>query len=577
MNTVSRKFVPAKFDSSDWTQIEPLFTELSNRQLKSVADLEKWLADYSELVCVTDEYGSRRYIDKTCHTDDAEVEKAFMHWVENIEPKMKPLYFALQKKFVSSPFRESLKGDRYEMLTRSWLADIEVFRAENVALETESTKLINDYDKINGALLIDFRGETYTLQQMQRFVEEPDRQTREEAWTLIANKRLNHREDFDRLYDGLIGIRAKIAKNAGFKDYRDYSNRQRKRFDYGPEQCNQFADAVEKSVVPFIRKMNEKRRELLKVDKLRPWDMNVDPLNRTPLRPFDPKDINGFVAKTRETFDRLSPQLAKDFDNLSNNHNLDLDSRKGKAPGGYQSSLHESKQPFIFMNAAGVHRDVETMLHEGGHAFHYLWTAEVEPLVFLRHAPIEFCEVASMGMELLTLEHYDVFYKDPSHFRRAKIQQLEGNVRVLAWVATIDQFQHWVYTHPNHTRDERTKHWRSLVERFGDNLDWTGHEAARDAMWHRQLHLYHEPFYYIEYAIAQLGALQLWLRSRQDLKATMSSYRHALTLGGTRTLPELFKQCGIVFEFSNKTIEPLIKSVADEIQSLDAEDESKAA
>lgn len=576
MSKSVRQFVPTHFDSSDWAQIEPLFLELQNRQLKNVADLEKWLTDFSELVCVTDEFGSRRYIDKTCHTDDANIEKAFLHWVENIEPKMKPLFFALQKKFIASPFREALKGDRYEMLTRSWLADIEVFRAENVPLETESTRLVNEYDKINGALLIDYRGETHTLQQMQRFVEEPDRKTREEAWTLISKKRLNHRDDFDRLFDSLIQIRAQIAKNAGFKDYRDYAFRQKKRFDYGWEQCHQFADAVEKSVMPVIRKLNEKRRSLLKVDRLRPWDMSVDPLNRPPLRPFDPKDIEGFVAQTRETFNRLSPQLARDFDNLSENGNLDLDSRKGKAPGGYQSSLQESRQPFIFMNAAGVHRDVETMLHEGGHAFHYLWAADVEPLVFLRHAPIEFCEVASMGMELLTLEHYDVFYKDPSHFRRAKIQQLEGNVRVLAWVATIDQFQHWIYTHPNHTRDERTRHWKSLVERFGDDLDWTGNESARDAMWQRQLHLYHEPFYYIEYAIAQLGALQLWLRSRQDLHQTLSNYRHALTLGGTRTLPELFNQAGINFDFSNRMIEPLMKSTWDELESIEAEDGLKA-
>ena len=269
--------------------------------------------------------------------------------------------------------------------------------------------------------------------------------------------------------------------------------------------------------------LDRQRTADLRLAKLRPWDLSVDPQNRAPLRPFPDTDIDGFVSKTRTIFNRLSSDLADDFDLLRKRSNLDLGSRKGKQPGGYQSTLNESREPFIFMNAAGVQRDVETLLHEGGHAFHAL-AARDEPVMFLRHAPMEFCEVASMSMELLGSDHLDVFYSDVDAARARRVH-LEGIIKIFPWIATIDSFQHWIYTHPNHSRDDRTGEWLRLMNRFGSKLDWSGHEDARAAYWHRQLHLFHVPFYYVEYGIAKLGALQLWMKSRQDPQQALANYR----------------------------------------------------
>ena len=313
--------------------------------------------------------------------------------------------------------------------------------------------------------------------------------------------------------------------------------------------------------------MDASRREALGVDKLRPWDLAVDPKGRAPLRPFDEDNIDGFVETTRGVFGKLDEQLASDFDELRTAGNLDLASRQGKQPGGYQCNLEETGVPFIFMNAAGLQRDVETLLHEGGHAFHTLAVRD-EPLTFLKHAPMEFCEVASMSMELLALPHIgDFFAGDTANADRARRHQLEG-ISVLAWIATIDQFQHWLYTNPGHSRDQRAKTWNDLLARFQHDLDWSGVEASRDAMWQRQLHLFHVPFYYIEYGIAQLGALQIYNNSKQDKAKAIKAYRHSLSFGGTRPLPELFEAADIKFDFGDSTIEPLIKTVRQDLQKL---------
>jgi oligoendopeptidase F len=343
-----------------------------------------------------------------------------------------------------------------------------------------------------------------------------------------------------------------------------------KRFDYTPDECHAFADAIEKTVVPVVKQADAQRKSLLGVDALRPWDVAVDVKGRSPLRPFDENDIEGFVSRTREIFHRMSPALADEFETLRTHGNLDLGSRRGKQPGGYQISLEQSKQPFIFMNAAGVQRDVETLLHEGGHAFHYIAAAANEPLTFLRSAPMEFCEVASMSMEALASDHFDVFYKSPEEADRAKRTYFEGVIRILPWIATIDQFQHWIYTHPTHTPAEREAHWLSLLERFGSIVDYTGYERVRATSWQRQLHLFHCPFYYIEYGIAQLGALQLWLKAKEDPKRALGNYRNALKLGGTRPLPKLFEAAGLRFDFSRQTIEPLMNAIADELAALPA-------
>jgi oligoendopeptidase F len=562
-----RSFVPQQLDVSDFTQLEPLYRALLDRPVDMPERLERWLADVSELSAVVDEYGSRRFIDKSCHTDDPEIERAFLHFVENVDPKIKPLFFRLQKKFIDSPARAQLTDPRYAILARKWAADVELFREENVPLETQVTKLVNEYDKIMGAMVVPFRGKEYTLQQLARFIEEPDRDTRRQAWELTVNRRLADREPIESLFEQILPLRNQIARNAGHPDYRSFVWKEKKRFDYTPEDCLRFADSIAATVVPLVEELDGRRQAELGIETLRPWDLAVDPKGRPPLRPFDETQTDFFIDRTKAIFARLSPALADEFETLRTRGNLDLASRKGKQPGGYQMSLEESREPFIFMNAAGVQRDVETLLHEGGHAFHCL-AARDEPNVFLRQPPIEFCEVASMSMEGLGSDHFDVFYDDPALAARAKRSYLEGVIRSFPWIAMIDSFQHWLYTHPGHTRQDRTAEWLRLMDRFYGRQDWSGYEVAKEALWHRQLHLFHLPFYYVEYGIAQLGALQLWMKAREDPRRAISNYRAALALGGTRPLPELFSAAGIRFDFSERTLRPLVNELRMELAAL---------
>ncbi len=566
--TPTRQFVPVDLDASQLDQLAPLYQNLLDRTLDSLAQLQKWLADFSELAAVVDEYGSRCYIAKSCHTDDEQIEKAYFHFIENVEPGIKPLHFQLQKRLIDNPHLPALinqpDGHRFAMLARQWKADIEIFRPQNVPIETQITKLVTQYDKTMGAMMVEFDGQQYTLPQMGRFIEEPDRPRRQKAWEQMTNRRLQDREKVDDLFQQLLPLRQKIAKNAGLEDYRAFVWKNNKRFDYSPDDCNRFADAIAQSVVPLVRALDDRRAKDLKLERLRPWDLAVDPHNRPPLRPFAENEVPLFADKVTRIFARLSPALAQQFENLRATGNLDLESRRGKQPGGYQCSLEESRSPFIFMNAAGLQRDVETLLHEGGHAFHCL-AAAGEPLVFLRHAPMEFCEVASMSMEALASDHYDIFYS-PAEAARARQTYFEGVIRFFPWMATIDQFQHWIYTHPDHTSAQRTEKWLELMDRFGSKIDWSGYEQARAAAWQRQLHLFHAPFYYVEYGIAQLGALQLWMKSRHDPHQAISNYRSALALGGTRPLPKLFEAAGILFDFSQRTLEPLVQAINQEIE-----------
>jgi oligoendopeptidase F len=561
-----RHFVPVEIDFADFSQLQPLYDQLLKRPLESTGDLERWLKDFSELSSAVDEYGARLYIDKSCHTDDPQIEKRFMQFVEEIEPRLKPLYFAMQKKFLAAPAVSLLDEKRYGILIRKWRADVEIFRPANIPLETELTRLNNEYDKLNGAMMVVFEGKERTLQQMARYSEQTDRGLRQRAWETVTARRMKDCEAIEKIFDQQMVLRAKIAANIDLPSYRDYIWKAYKRFDYTPEQCLQFADAIATSCVPLVKKLDAERQEDLALASLRPWDTAVDPKNRLPLEPFKEGETEEFINRTKAIFERLSPELAEDFESLRTNNNLDLDSRKGKQPGGYQSSLEESRQPFIFMNAAGLQRDVETLLHEGGHAFHAL-AARHEELVFLRSAPMEFCEVASMSMELLGAEHFDVFY-NPADAARARRNMIEGIIRFFPWMATIDSFQHWLYQNPGHTREQRKTEWLRLSDRFGGNVDWTGLEKVRESNWQRQLHLFHSPFYYIEYGIAQLGALQIWLKSKEDPRRALSNYRAALKLGGTKPLPELFGAAGIRFDFSEKTLKPLMNALAEELASL---------
>ena len=544
----------------------PLFERLERelRECDTPAGLEAWILRSGELAAALDEESSRRYIAMTCHTDDPDAEKAYLEFVEQLEPEIKSRQFRLAKAYVDHPQRAGLDPDRYAVFDRDTAATVEIFREENVPLETEEAKLGQQYQKLSGSLTVNFRGEEKTLVQMGRHLEETDRATREEAWRLVASRRLEERETFEDQFDAMLKLRREMAANAGFENYRDYMFKKLGRFDYTPADCERFHEAVERVVVPAVARLRAQRRKQLGLDALRPWDLSVDPLNRPPLRPFE--KVDQMVERTQLIFNHLDPELAAGFQQMRDLKLLDLDNRKGKAPGGYQSTLNESRLPFIFMNAVGVQRDVETMLHEAGHAFHALATRE-EDVYPYRHAPMEFCEVASMAMELLGNEFLEEFYA-PVEADRARRVHLEGILSVFTWIATVDAFQHWIYTHPEHTREERAGEWDALMDRFGGGVDWSGFEDARSSLWHRQLHIFLCPFYYIEYGIAQLGALQVWANSRRDTARALADYKAGLALGGSRPLPDLFAAAGCRFQFDGEIFEPLVELVENELKRL---------
>lgn len=522
------------------------------------------MRDWSELTAALDEESNRRYIAMTCDTEDAEAERAYLHFAEQIEPQIKLRQFTLERHLLTHLCRANLPQPRSTVLLRDAANRVELFREENVPLETEETRLGQQYQKRVGSLSVTFRGVEHTLVQMDKYLEEPDRAVRQGAWELMAQRRLQERAYFDALFEQSLEVRERIARNAEFANYRDYAFRRLGRFDYTPADCVAFHEAVIAEVVPRLRLLQAERRRCLGVETLHPWDLNVDPLTRPPLRPF--ARVEDLVERTQRIFDRLDPELASGFRQMQELRLLDLANRKGKAPGGYQATLAEARLPFIFMNAVGLQRDVETILHEAGHAFHALATRS-EDLYAYRNPPIEICEVASMSMELLGLEEIGTFYSDGDAWR-ARRTHLETIIQILAWIATVDAFQHWLYTHPGHGRAERAAAWNHLMDCFEGDVDWTGYEEARAHAWHRQLHIFLHPFYYIEYGIAQLGALQVWARANRDRAAALTDYNRALALGGSQPLPELFAAAGCAFRFDAATIRLLLELLEREIQAL---------
>jgi len=561
-----RRFLPAGLSVGDWTLLEPALIRLeaAGRAATTLEAFEAWLVDAGEVTAAVDEERARRYIAMTCHTDDPAAEKAYLAFVETVEPGLKTRLFELARLYVAHPMRAQLPPSRYAVFDRNKQLEVELFREENVALETEESRTTQQYQKLSGGLMVTFQGEERTVAQMGRFQEEPDRVVRESAWRAVAERWLKEENAFDGLFDRLLEVRGKIASNAGHADYRSYAFRARGRFDYGPDDCLRFHDAIEEEVMPVIRLLQRERRERLGVEALRPWDTAVDVLGRAPLRPF--AETRELEERSQRIFDRLDGGLAADFRGMRKQRLLDLANRKGKAPGGYQYTLSEARLPFIFMNAVGQQRDVETLLHEAGHAFHAL-ACRNEPLAAYRESPIEFCEVASMAMELLAADKLDEFYGE-AEMRRARRAHLEGIVAVFPWIATVDAFQHWVYTHPGHDRAERRAAWLGLMRRFQGDVDWTGWEAAQGCRWHRQLHIFIHPFYYVEYGIAQLGALQVWANARKDPGQALAQYRAGLALGGAKPLPELFGAAGCRFDFSRETLRPLLGLVRSELETL---------
>jgi oligoendopeptidase F len=561
-----RHYLPADFELTDWDSIAPFFTELEGRVLSSLAELEQWLRDVSELESVISEDACWRQIRMTCDTENKALEEAFNFFMLAIQPKIQPWSDRLNRKLMDSPFTASLDTNTYFTFLRSIRKQIDLFNEANIPVIAGLNVLQQQFGVIAGKMSVTVKGQEYTLQQAALFLEDENRSVREEVYLKIAERRFQDQAALHELFDQLLEKRNLIAAQAGFTDYRAYRFMELGRFDYDHATCEQFHEAVRDHVMPLVNQLYEQKRKKLGVDKLRPWDLEAEPIGTKPLRPFaNPSEL---IEKTIACFTNLNPFFAACLTRMRQLGHLDLESRKGKAPGGYNCPLAVSGAPFIFMNAAGTLDDVTTMVHEGGHAIHSFLCHPL-PLNGFKEYPTEIAEVASMTMELFSMDHWDVFFSDSAELQRAKEQQLERVITIFPWIAAIDKFQHWIYTHPEHTHTEREEQWMHIIEEFTSPLvDFTGLEKYRRVLWQRQLHLFEVPFYYIEYGIAQLGAIGLWQQYKKNPTAALENYLQALSLGGTRTLPQLFEAAGLYFDFSGPRISQLMQFVKAELDQI---------
>jgi len=559
---VLRRFVPEQFDSSDWDQMEPLFKDLESRNLEDLKSLQRWIEDQFELQKVIEQEGGMAFIRMTVDTTNEEFENAYLHFVEEIRPRITPRWNKLNQMLLENEHTAHLP-DRYGLMLKCRRNAVALFRQENVELEAEEAKLDQQHDKIKGSQTALFDGKEQTLIQIGTYLEGTDRALRKEAFATINGRRLEDKDDLGNIFEQLVSLRHRRAKNAGYSNFRDFQFQRLERFDYSPDHCFDFHMACEQRVMPAVRELARRRRELLQVESLRPWDLAVDPTGKEPLQPFE--TVGDLTQGCFEIFQKVDARLGHQFEQLMDLELLDLDNRKGKAPGGYQATLDEYHLPFIFMNAVGRDGDLRTMLHEAGHAFHTFATTD-EPILDYQHAPMEFCEVASMTMELIANQHLEVFYTQ-EEATRSRRQHLEGILELLPWIATIDAFQHWIYTHPGHSSEERQTHWMELRDRFSDQSDWSGFEEAQKNLWQRQGHLFGVPFYYIEYGIAQLGALGIWINAKSDSSGALEAYLKSLSKGGSIPLPDLFQTAGIKFDFGPETVAPLVDAVMNELDA----------
>ena len=563
---LERKYLPETLSITDWQSIEPFFKELLDRDLPSPENLQEWLANMSELEAAINEDFCWRQIKMTCDTTDKELEASFNFFCLEIQPKIQPYADALNRKLIQCPFAEQLGHDKYFTYLRSVKKSIELFREQNIPIQAELSVLQQQYGMITGKMLVEVNGKEYTLQQAAKFFESHDRSLRETVYRKVNLRRLEDRDSLDQLFTQLVQKRHQVALNAGFANYRDYKFKELGRFDYTKEDCFRFHDSVWHHVLPLVNKIYARKREKLQLESLRPWDTEAEPAGTKPLTPF--QSGKELLDKSIECFTRLRPFFGACLQQMNDMKHLDLESRNGKAPGGYNCPLAESGAPFIFMNAAGQMQDVTTMVHEGGHAIQSFLTHPLELNAF-KDYPMEIAEVASMSMELFSMDYWDVFFSDPQDLKRAKEHQLERTITIFPWIAVIDKFQHWIYEHPRQTALERTDAWMTILRDFSDDvLDYSGLENFRENQWQKQLHLFEVPFYYIEYGIAQLGAIGLWMQYKKNPEQALDNYMKALRLGGTKTLPELYEAAGLSFDFSAAYIKELMDFVNEEMEKL---------
>lgn len=564
---MERTYLPADFTVTTWEGLKPFYEELVSRKIGSVEESYQWYLDRSELESAVSEDMGWRYIKMTCDTTNEEIKNAFNYFVTDIQPAMAPFSNELDTKALDDPFLDKLKAkEGFDIVIKLLEKDKKVYRQENIPLFSEIEQTAHEFGAISAAMTVTIDDKELTMQQASDFLLQKDRSKREEAWKKINERRHQEKDRLHDLYTKLILLRHQTAVNAGYLNFRDYMFEAMGRFDYTPVDCFAFHDAIKDEVVPILNTLAKERKAALDIPNLKPWDLAVNYFGDTPLKPFT--DANDLTDKTIDCFAKLDSYSADCIRTMKKIGHLDLMSRKGKAPGGYNYPLDETGVPFIFMNATQSLRDLVTMVHEGGHALHSFLTADLELNVF-KHPTSEVAELASMSMELMSMEHWDIFFPDPKDLNRAKREHLESVLQTLPWVATIDLYQHKIYERPEHTLEERENIWMESFFPFSNSVtEWGSFEHYRLTAWQKQLHLFEVPFYYIEYGMAQLGAIAVWRNFKKDPAKGYQQYKNALAMGYTKSIPEVYKAAGIKFDFSKDYIKELMIFIKEELAAL---------
>lgn len=557
----------------EWAEFQPYYDALAARTVDATT-VDAWLRDWSTLASLLREAGSRLSLEHDLDTRDAEAERRYFRYIETIAPPADRAEQVLREKLLAT----GIEPDGMAVPLRGMRAQVALFREENLPLLVEDQKLGSRYDTIQGAQTVQWEGQEMPARRLRTVFEEPDRARREAAWRTMHGRMLEDREALDGVWTELFALRRRIAANAGLPDYRAYAWQAYRRFDYTPDDCQRFQDAIEATCVPAATRRYEQHRARLGLDRLRPWDLTdgqfgrpANPPGQPPLTPYD--DPRELMAKSAAIFRLLDPALGAYYDTMVAENLMDIDNRTGKAPGGYCTYFPTAQRPFIYMNAVGVHDDVQTMLHEAGHAFHAFASSGL-PYVQQLRAPMEFCEVASMAMELLAAP-YMATGDDPLYTEAEAVQartaHLDQMLFFWPYMAVVDAFQHWAYESPAEAIDPRRcdAEWTRLFRRFIPGIDWTGLEDVLATGWHRKLHIFTVPFYYVEYGLAALGAAQVWQSSLADQPAAIARYRSALALGGTATLPELFAAAGARFAFDVGTVGDVVANIEQAIAELE--------
>ncbi len=560
-----RSFISNDLVIDSWSKLEIYFQHLLDASVNNVSELEQWMRNRSELESVMEEDMAWRYIKMNIDTSDKKLAQDFSFWIKEISPKVAPYSHQLNKKVYDSPFLKDLDTDKYFIYLRGLKKSIEIYREENIPLFVEMETKQQEYGAIAAKMSVEIDGESMTMQKAAQFLKDTNRLKRESVFKTINQRRLQDVEALDNLFDDLIALRQKIAKNCGFDNYRDYKFAAMGRFDYTPEDCYDFHDAIAKEIVPIIESFDLSKKQKLKLENYKPWDTGVDPDGNAPLKPFD--GGQQLIDKSIKSFSRLRPYYGECLEIMKEMKHLDLESKKGKAPGGFNYPLYEIGVPFIYMNAVGSQRDLVTMVHEGGHAIHSFLSRDLD-LCDFKSVPSEVAELASMSMELISMDSWDEFYSDEKELQRAKKEQMQKVLEGLPWIAAIDKFQHWIYT-TDHTADQRRQEWKNIMSQLNSSvIDWQGHEDALYNLWQKQLHLYEVPFYYIEYGMAQLGAIAMWRSYKQLGQEALDNYDAALKLGYTKSIGDLYKTAGIEFNFSQEYVNELADFIKKELADL---------